>query len=333
MNLAWPWALWLCLPVLMAAVKAWFRPPPALRFPDTRHLWKDRRTETVRRLPLALEIVACLLLVLAAARPQQVRTVVCEERQAVDVMLVLDISGSMAAVDMGADTPPEQAAARPTRLACARREIERLVAARPEDRFGLVVFARRPYPACPLTFDHELLRSRLATLTSDLLDDGTGMTAAIALAAMHVRASPSPHRVMILLTDGRDNVPADVPPEAAAAMAAQNRISLYVVGIGSDSAVMPVPTLAGVQYRPVETPLDEPRLRTMAARGGGLYFAAGDHQRFAEAMARIEALEKGRLVRSVRRPVREFFPALTLAAIALLGLAFGLARTASRALP
>lgn len=333
MNLAWPWALWLCVPVLAAAAKAWTRRPPALRFPDTRHLWHDRRAEAVRRLPLALEIVAGLLLVLAAARPQQVRTVVREERQAVDVMLVLDVSGSMDAVDIGADAPPEQAATRPTRLACARREIERLVATRPEDRFGLVVFARRPYPACPLTFDHALLRSRLEALTSDLLDDGTGLTAAIALAAVHLRASPSPHRVMILLTDGRDNVPADVPPEAAAAIAAQNRISVYVVGIGSASAVVPVPTLAGVQYRPVETPLDEPRLRSLAARGGGLYFPAGDDERFAAAMARIETLEKGRLVRSVQRPVREFFPALTLAAIALLGLAFGLARTASRALP
>jgi len=332
-SFAWPWVLWLGVPVVALAVAAWKRPAPALRLPDTRRLWRDRRAELRFRLPLVLEVAASLLLVLAAARPQRVQAEVREERQAVDVMLVLDVSGSMDAVDLAPGATAESAAAGPTRLECARREIGRLVSARPEDRFGLVVFARKSYPACPLTFDHELLRSRLEALATDLLDDGTGLTTAIALATTALRTSPSPHRAMVLLTDGRNNVPAELPPEAAAGLAAQNRVSVHVIGIGSPRAVLPVPTLAGTQYRPVETPIDEARLQAVAAQGGGVFLTAGDAKGFAAAMARIDALEKGRVVRTLQRPVQELFPGLASAVLALLCLAFVLSRTVARVLP
>jgi Ca-activated chloride channel family protein len=332
-KLLFPWGLLLGLPVLLAALAAWRRRPPALLIPDARGLPPSRRAARRYRVPLLLETLAGLLLAAAMARPQWLRTANPEERQAVDVMLVLDISGSMDAVDIPAGLEPQAAAGRPSRLLCAQRELERFMQARPQDRFGLVVFARRPYPACPLTFDHDLLRARLADLRTDLLDDGTGLTAAIALGAVHVKTSPSPHRVMILLTDGRDNVPAEQTPAAAAQLAARSGVTIHVVGIGSANAVLPVTTLAGSRYRPVETAIDETRLQAIATEGAGVFVRADAPETFAAAVSRIESTEKARIVRPVRQRRTELFPLFGAASLLSLTAAFVVARTAGATLP
>lgn len=336
MTLAFPWGLLLGVPVAMAVLVAWRRRPPALPVPDLRDLPPDPRALWRHRGLLLMEAAGGLLLALAVSRPQWLRTVAREERQAVDVMLVLDVSGSMDAVDLPADLGPEQAAALPSRLACARTELSRFMRARPADRFGLVAFARRPYPACPLTFDHELLQARLADLTTDLLEDGTGLSAALALGALHARTSPSSHRVMILFTDGRDNVPSERSPEETAALAAGAGITLHVVGIGSERAVLPVTTPAGIRFRPVESTLsalDEPRLKAIAAAGGGLYLHAGNQQGFTEAVARIGATEKARILRPVETRRMELFPGIAMAGLALLAGALALSRSAWGVLP
>jgi Ca-activated chloride channel homolog len=332
-TLVFPWCLLLGVPVLLAALVAWRRRPPALPFADVRGLPGYPRAALLWRVPLLLETLAGLLLAIAMARPQWVRTTRHEERQAVDVMLVLDVSGSMDAVDIPADAPPQDAADRPSRLACAQRELQRFLRARPQDRFGLVVFARKPYPACPLTFDHELLQARLDDVRTDLLEDGTGLTAAIALGALHLRTSPSPHRVMILFTDGRDNVPAEQSPTETARLAARNGVTVHVVGIGSAHGVLRVPTLAGMQYRPVETAIDEARLQEIAAGGEGVFIRAADSASFAAAVQSIDATEKARIVRPVKARRTELFPVFCLAGLLSLAAAFVLARTACLTLP
>jgi len=324
------------VPVAIAVLAAWRRRPRAVRVPGLHDLPPDPRALWRHRGILLLEALGILLLVVATCRPQWVRTTVREERQAVDVMLVLDVSGSMEAVDLAAGLKPEQAAALPSRLACARGELDRFMRARPADRFGLVVFARKPYPACPLTFDHEVLRARLSDLTTDLLDDGTGLSAALALGLLHTRTSPSPHRVMILFTDGRDNVPAERSPEETAALAVPEGVTLHVVGIGSERAVLPVKTPVGTQFRPVETALsalDEPRLRAIAQAGAGLYLHAGDAQGFAEAIDRIAATEQARILRPAQTRHLELFPGLALAGLVALVSALALSRSAWGALP
>ena len=294
---------------------------------------RSRRAAFLSRVPLLLETLAGLLLTLAMARPQWVSVSSREERQAVDLMLVLDLSGSMDAVDLPAGGQPQAAADRPSRLTCAQRELRRFLQARPQDRFGLIVFARRPYPACPLTFDHDLLQARLDDLRTDLLDDGTGLTAAIALGAVHVRTSPSPHRVLILLTDGRDNVPAEQTPADAARLAARHGVTTHVVGIGSANAVVPVRTLAGTQYRPLETAVDEARLQAIATAGGGVLVRAEAPESFAAALRQIETTEKARIVRPAQQRRTELFPALCAAALLSLAAAFALTRTVCLTLP
>ncbi len=333
MRLVFPWGLLLGIPLVLVALAAWRRPPPALPIADARGLPRSRRAAVLSRVPLFLETLAGLLLTVAMARPQWVQTSSREERQAVDVMLILDISGSMDAVDIPVGAKPEEAANRPSRLTCAQRELRRFMQARPQDRFGLVVFARKPYPACPLTFDHDLLRTRLEDLRTDLLDDGTGLTAAIALGAVHVKTSQSPHRVMILLTDGRDNVPAELSPTAAARLAARRGITIHVVGIGSGNAVLPVKTLAGTQYRPVETAADETRLQAIAKEGEGVFVRADAPETFTTAIRRIEATEKALIVRPLRQRRTELFPGFGAAALLSLTAAFALARTTGVTLP
>jgi Ca-activated chloride channel family protein len=321
------------VPLLLAALAAWRRRPPALPIADARGLSRSSRAALRQRVPLLLETLAGLLLTVAMARPQWVQMSSLEERQAVDLMLVLDISGSMDAVDIPNGAAPQDAADLPSRLTCAQRELRRFMQARPQDRFGLIVFARKPYPACPLTFDHDLLQARLEDLRTDLLDDGTGLTAAIALGAVHVRTSPSPHRVMILLTDGRDNVPAEQSPAAAARLAARDGVTIHVVGIGSGNAVLPVKTLAGTQYRPVETAVDVARLQAIAEAGDGVFVRADAPETFAAAIRRIEGTEKARIVRPIQYRRTELFPGFCAAALLSLTAAFVLARTACLTLP
>ncbi len=333
MRLVSPWLLLLALPLLLAAWAAWRRPPAALLIATSSGLPRSRQTALLHRLPLLLEILAGALLVLALARPQWLDTLRSEERQAVDVMLVLDVSGSMDAIDIPAGADPSAAADHPDRLACAQRELQRFLQARPQDRFGLVAFARRPYPACPLTFDHDLLGARLDDLRTDLLDDGTGLTAAIALGAQHLRASPSPHRVLILFTDGRDNVPAEQSPADAAQLAARGGVTTHVVGIGSANAVLPTQTPAGIQYRPLETAVDVVRLQAIATAGGGVFVRAEAPDTFAAAVRQIENTEKARIAQVQRERPTEVFPALGVAALLSLTAAFVLARTTCLTLP
>ena len=333
MRLACPWALLLSLPLLLALVAAWRRRPPAWVVPDTRHLQPQPRTERLRRVPLLLEALGALLLVLALSRPQRLQIAVQEERQAVNLMMVLDLSGSMAAVDLPASVPPEAAAGQPNRLECARRELSRFLRARPEDRVGLVVFARKPYPACPLTTDHDFLQAQLAGLSTDLLEDGTGLSGAIALAAVHLGATAAPRQVLILLTDGRDNVPAEQPPDRAAALAAARGVTVHVVGIGSAHAVLPVQTMTGVDYRPVETAIDEALLRAVAQAGGGVFVRAADPQTFRAAIRSLEATEKARYRQVVQARQQEWFGLFAAAALGALAAAFVAARTVCLALP
>ncbi len=333
MRLAFPWGLALLLPVAAAVWAAWRRRPPAVLAPDLSDLPSDPDAARCRRRVLALQVFGGLLLALAVSRPQWVGTVAGEGREAVDVMLVLDVSGSMDAVDLPPGLEPSRAAGMPSRLDCARRELERFMDARPEDRFGLVVFARRPYPACPLTFDRQALRTRLNALTTDLLEDGTGLTAAIALAAVHCRASPSRRQAMILFTDGRDNVPADCSPEEAARVAAARGVTVHVVGIGSERAVVPVRTLAGTQFRPVDSALDENRLRAVSEAGGGVFVRVSDPETFARAVAGIAATEKGRVSSPPGVRYRELFPWAALAALGAWAAAFALSRAPGAFLP
>ncbi|MBN2452318.1 MAG: VWA domain-containing protein [Lentisphaeria bacterium] len=333
MRFAWPWFLAaLIVPAAILFVRR-RRPGPAARVARLPPLPTYPRLLSRSSVPLFLETAALVLFVVAMARPQRLERDVGEERRVVDITVVLDLSGSMDAVDLPEDVPPVAAARLPSRLAIAKATLRRFVESRPGDRFALIVFGRRPYPACPLTVDHAPLLARMEKLDTEWVEDGTGLTPALALAGSGRAGTEPAPRVIVLLTDGRDNVPAERTPEQTAALLRELGCTVHVVGIGSSRAVLPVRGVAGMEYRNVDTPLDEERLRAVAAAGGGVYLAAGDPDAFAAAMTEIDRMVKTSVVEKVDERRSELYPGIVFAGLLLLGAAAVLARTLCLSLP
>jgi Ca-activated chloride channel family protein len=230
-----------------------------------------------------------------------------ERREALDIVLALDISGSMGAYDAPDGVSNEQLAeavrsgALRSRLAVAKDELTRFVDARPEDRVGLLVFSQRPYLACPPTFDHEFLRRRLDDLETGLVPDGTGIAGAIVSGMSQLEDSPSPRRVLVLFTDGEDNVDAPLSPAQSAEMAREARVVIHTIGIGGGAAYIRRPGLVSDRFMAVPSDLHEDLLRQLAQQTGGTYVPAADAAGFAKAMARIDELERAPVEHLVSR--------------------------------
>jgi len=257
--------------------------------------------QRIRGLPLVLASAAFLLLVVAMARPQQsLRRPVAQ--QGIDILLALDISSSMAATDLDPARPEA------SRLAFAREAADRFVAARRQDRIGLMAFARDARLVCPPTVDHRSLRELLAEVQIVELgstQDATGIGTALARAALQLADSPSPSRVVILLTDGEETVAttsasASIHPQEAAALCGEEGIRVHTIAAGPDAAAA------------------EATLRTVADTTGGMAFTARDATALDQVYRAIEELERTRFERLPWRQVDRFVPLLVLAAVLVL---------------
>ncbi|MBM4154129.1 MAG: VWA domain-containing protein [Lentisphaerae bacterium] len=227
------------------------------------------------------------LLVVALARPQKGLDESVVRTEAVDIVLVVDVSPSMAAEDFSTRTE------RINRLDAAKRVIEAFVKRRENDRIGMVAFAAMPYTASPLTMDHAWLLTRTAGLEIGMVGDGTGIGTALASAVNRLRDSRAKSRVVVLLTDGMNNSGSISPDDAAQAAEALG-IKVYTVGAGTRGfAPMPVRLpFGGVQMvrQPVE--IDEALLQRMAKTTGAAYFRATDLRSLEDVYAQIDELEK-----------------------------------------
>lgn len=253
---------------------------------DARGGWRVR----LHRLPDALRVIAWLLLVVALARPQWGSAREVLRGQGVDIVLALDISNSMAALDF----EPRN------RLAAAKQVMADFIAGREFDRIGLVVFARSAYHQAPLTLDYDVLRQLLDAVRlvddirgpdgSRLLVDGTAIGLGIASSVNMLRSSDSASKVIILLTDGDNNAGLD-PLEAASAAAAFG-IRVYTIGVGRPGLVsVPDPSNAD-EIVQVESDLNEAPLREIASISDGLYFRAEDREALDRIYERIDTLER-----------------------------------------
>lgn len=267
-------------------------------------------------LPLALEIAGMTLLVIALARPQEVERVV-EDRRGVDIVVALDASGSMAAVDF----QPRN------RFEVAKEMVGRFVDLRVDDRIGVVTFGQRAATRVPVTFDRSAAQSVLREAEIGENGDGTAIGTAIATAVNRLRTSPARSRVIILLTDGINNA-GSIQPATAAEIARDLGIRLYAVGVGSYG---PVPVPIRVQdpltgeietiYQNHFLDLDDELLRRIAQLTGGEYFRATDERALAEVLATINRLEKSRLAAPPDVVAKEKYRPSLLAGFALLALA------------
>lgn len=241
-----------------------------------RHRWKAD-------LMYYLKVAGLVLLIVALARPQKGSSVKEFTTQGIDIVMVLDISSSMRAVDF-----------QPNRLEAAKSVALEFIEGRREDRIGLVVFAAESFLQCPLTIDYGVLRELLRQV--DIVEekyDGTAIGMAIANAVNRLRDSTAKSKVMILLSDGRNNA-GELDPETAADMAQTFDIKIYTIGAGKlGQAPYPVQLPGGaVKYRLVDVEIDEAVLKKIAALTGGKYFRATDETHLASIYEEISELEK-----------------------------------------
>ena len=266
-----------------------------------------------------------VLLVVSLARPQSGERLESVSTLGVDIVVALDVSGSMRAEDF----------APKNRLEVARRTVDRFVAGRPGDRPGLVAFASLATTRCPLTQDHEMLRTFLEQVDFAPADqDGTAIGLGLATAANRLRESTAKSRVVVLLTDGVNNA-GQVGPQAAAEAARALGIKVYTIGVGRDGPV-PLPIdLGPLGRRTIQqvVELDEELLQEIAELTGGRYFRATDPQALEQIFDTIDELEKTEIESRVRVLYSELFPWFLGPAAGLLLLERGLRATRLRRLP
>ncbi len=323
------WLSALLLIPLLALLRRQRGRPATLQYSDLRLVQGLPRSARLqlRWLPAALRLAALALLVLAIARPQTGRALEVIRGKGVDIVMALDISGSMAALDF----EPQN------RLGAAKQVIDEFIAGRRYDRIGLVVFAREAFSHSPPTLDYAVLHRQLAEieLAPELgLEDGTAIGLGLAQAAAMLAESDAQSRVIILLTDGVNNA-GQIAPLTAAQAAAALEVKVYTVGAARPGQV-PIPVddpFFGPTTRLVESEIDEEVLQQIASETGGLYFRAKDTAGLEQIYGQINQLEKSDVEVQVFTRYRELSGWLLLPALGLLLLEALLRGTLFRALP
>jgi Ca-activated chloride channel family protein len=248
-----------------------------------------RRTRWGRFVP-SLRWLGAALLIAALARPSIEHHNAQVQASGVDIMLGIDVSGSMQARDMAAGPPP---AAPMSRLDAAKEVVGRFVEDRPNDRIGLVAFAGEPYLASPLTLDHDWVLQNLARLDSGQLSDGTAIGSAIAAGVRRLDAQGAKSKILIVLTDGQNNA-GRIQPRVAAEAAKALGVKIYTIGVGSaGEALVPVTDENGRQQLvAAKVDVDEPGMKAVAETTGGTFYRATDTRSLRSVYADIDRLEK-----------------------------------------
>jgi Ca-activated chloride channel homolog len=261
----------------------------------------------LRHVIFGLRILLLATIILILARPQSTDSWQDSTTEGIDIMMVLDISGSMLARDF-----------RPDRLEAAKSVATEFISGRTYDRIGLVVFSGESFTQCPLTTDHAVLINLMRDIKSGMIEDGTAIGMGLATAVNRIKDSDARSKVIILLTDGVNNR-GSISPETAADIAQAFNIRVYTIGVGSmGTAPFPVQTPFGTEYRNMPVEIDEAILRDISAKTGGQYFRATDNNKLIQVYAEIDKLEKSRIdVREFSKKTEEYMP-LAMVAVFLL---------------
>ena len=333
-TFAHPYMFFLLVPLALVLLRAWFKPVPALRVPSLRPFKaasKGRlsRINLRKLVPFLLYSTGGVMLIVALAGPREGMEEIRRRADGIDIMVALDLSGSMRAIDVppGIRTERELEVAMASgkvkdRLGTAKEEIAKFIEARPNDRIGLIAFAPLPYVVCPPTLDHAWLIANLDRLESGSIGDATGIAGPVASAVQRLKDSDSKRSIIVLFTDGANNVNAKITPRQAAKLANTFDITLYTVGIGSRNSVMKLDSMFGSSFQRVEGSFDEKLLQEMADTTGGVYYKAADGESMAKAMAQIDQLEKTSVEQNIIVNWKEFYPLFCWLAIAFLLIGF-----------
>lgn len=300
-SLEWPWLL--VLTPLPWLYRRWRRATEpnltALRAPAYAALFPDREITTGRspqhRLRLALLALIWLALLGAAARPVWTGEPAALPTSGRDLLLAVDISGSMEIRDM------ELGDQLVDRLTAIKAVVGDFVIRRPQDRLGLILFGGEAYLHTPLTFDHQTLKTLLDEAVIGFAGDGTAIGDAIGLAVKRLRDRPDASRVLILLTDGANNA-GQITPAQGAQLAATNHVRIYTIGIGADELIQR--TLFGARRVNPSADLDETGLRMLADTTGGRYFRARNPAELDAIYRELDSLEPVAQAPDTVRPLR-----------------------------
>ena len=271
-----------------------------------------------------IKMASLLLFILALARPQLLNTYQVEEQKGMDILLTLDISGSMASIDF----KPKN------RLEVAKEVIAAFIEKRKTDRLGLVIFAATSYTKCPLTVDYDMLKFYLQETDLGELEDGTALGMALATSVNRIQHSAAKTKIIILLTDGVNNR-GEIDPRDAAKMARDFNIKVYTIGVGTRGEA-PYPVLDSFgrqQYVMVNVEIDETLLQEIAKTTGGLYFRATDRDSLKNIFSEIDRWEKTRIKTKNYYETTELFPYFLALGLLLLFLVETARRSFLRTLP
>jgi Ca-activated chloride channel family protein len=331
MRFAHPWFL---LALLLLPVLAWLRGrrggQPAFLYSSVAlvrgiaGLTRAHRGVLLRR----LRWLALALALVGLARPQLGLGESKVKASGIDIVVALDLSGTMRSEDFELRGQPAN------RLDVAKEVLQAFVQKRANDRIGLVAFAGRPYIAAPPTLDHDFLLQTIDRLALGSIEDGTAIGSALGAALNRLKDVAARSRIIILMTDGQNNA-GKVPPATAAEAAQSLGVKVYTIGVGTRGQA-PLPYLDAFgykRYRQVEVDIDEDTLKQIAQRTGGAYYRATDSARLREIYNEIDRLEKTEVEVKKYQRYRELFPWAVLPAFLLVLIELILGQTVWRRLP
>jgi Ca-activated chloride channel family protein len=282
----------------------------------------------IGNLAVLLPLLAAALFIVGLARPQWQQGSVEVEASGVDLMLAIDVSGSMQSLDYQVNGQPT------SRIDTVKAAVGKFIDARPDDRLGLIEFSAEPYMISPLTLDHDWLRQGLERVDTGTIADGTAIGDAIAMGVNRLRDQPAKSKVLVLLTDGCNNM-GKLSPLLAAETAKALGIKIYTIGAGvRGNAPMPVKDdMGNTHIVMVPSDVDEDTLGKIAQMTGGQFFRATDTEKLDETYAQIDHMEKTTHTVKHYEHVSELFAWALVPGLLVLGTTFWLEQTRFRRLP
>ncbi len=327
-SFAYPWMLYFLAVVPLMILWHW-RPgrkrEPSITYSSLNiftgipRSWKERMNGA----PAVFRSVAIGLLIVALARPQTYSSSQNVTTEGIDIVLCLDMSGSMTSEDL-----------KPNRIDAAKAVAAQFIKERPNDRIGLVIFGRQAFTQCPITIDHTVLLNLLNKVKLGMVNpDGTAIGNAIADAVGRLRYGKAKSKVIILLTDGENNA-GEIDPLTAAQIAKTYGVRVYTIGVGTQGeAPYPIKTPFGTRYQMVPVQIDVGLLKKIASITGGEFFRATDNKSLSEVYKEIDQLEKSKIKVTSYRSTTELFSGWLDAGLILLALEFGMSRFVLRRVP
>ena len=319
------WLLLLLLPMIGYYVWRTLQGGAAIRISTVEGAEQAPKTVRyyLRHLPFALRAAAVGLIIVALARPQDAEQYSNTSTEGIDILLALDVSGSMLARDF-----------KPDRITAAKEVAGSFIADRYGDRIGLVAFAGEAFTQSPLTTDQSTLQTLLARIRSGLIEDGTAIGNGLATAINRLRESDAKSKVVILLTDGVNNR-GEIAPVMAAEIAKAQGIRVYTIGVGTEG-MAPYPAVdmfGNMTFVQQKVEIDEKNLRQIAESTGGRYFRATDKAKLKAIYDEINQLEKSKVEVFEHITYHELYLGWLLAALALLAAEFLLAQLVLKRIP